>query len=376
MRILFINRMFSIERGGGETFDLEVSRHLEKLGCEISYLSGLPLLSGAKTPMTRPRSHTVRSPYFGWFPWDKVKGGWRLRTTDFNLFQSAAVKWASARTGQFDVIQVCELPEFVHEWKAAGQKTPVVIRLTAPNFYDPKGGVPRADAVIASGTSLEQLHKRGFSSVVDIPNCVDTDLFHPHATDFRQRHGIAPDEFVVVYVARFQAFKNHDMLVRAFARFAKDVPQSRLILAGSGPLQPGIRARCRELGIADRVLFLGEVGFRDLPDVYAASDLMAVTSDYESFCFAALEAMATGLPLVTTNCGWVPRLVQGGLGGPIVPVNDDAAFARAMLVLSREPPRRAAMGGMNRAFVEANYRWEKSAQKLLDVYRRIAGGAK
>ena len=68
MRILFVNRMLSIERGGGETFDLEISRHLEELGCEVSYLSGLPLFSGARTPLSHSRSHTIRTPYFGWFP--------------------------------------------------------------------------------------------------------------------------------------------------------------------------------------------------------------------------------------------------------------------------------------------------------------------
>lgn len=61
MRVLFVNRMASIERGGGETFDLEISRHLEKMGCEISYLSGLPLFGRAKTPIAHPRSFTVRS---------------------------------------------------------------------------------------------------------------------------------------------------------------------------------------------------------------------------------------------------------------------------------------------------------------------------
>lgn len=325
--------------------------------------------------MRHPRSHTVRSPYFGWFPWDKVKGGWRLRTADFNLFQREAVKWAAARVDRFDVIQVCELPEFVSAWKARGLKTPVSIRLTAPNFYDPSGGVAKADARIASGTSLATMREQGLTDVEDIPNCVDTGLFRPHATDFRRRHGLGDDDFVAVYVARFQAFKNHEMLVRAFARFAREFPNPRLVLAGGGPLQAGIRTRCRELGVSDRVLFLGEVGFRDLPGVYAASDLFAISSDYESFCFAALEAMATGLPVVTTDGGWVRNLVQRGRGGLVTPVGDEAAFAGAMLELARDPARRAEMGRINRAHVVEHYRWGSSAARLLEVYRGLLGGA-
>lgn len=376
MRILFINRMLSLERGGGETFDLEISRHLGPLGCEVSHLSGIPVFGEARLPPAGPRWHTIRSPYLGWLPWDRMKGGWRLRVTDFKLFEGAAAKWAAAHADAFDLIQVCELPWFVSAWKAAGRRAPVVIRLTAPNFYDPSGGVGKADARIASGTSLARMREQGMTNVEDIPNCVDTDAFRPHASTFRLRHGIADDEFVAIYVARFQAFKNHEMLIRAFARFAAAFPRSRLLLAGSGPLQPLIRARCRELGVAPRVRFLGEVGFGDLPGVYAASDLFVISSDYESFCFAALEAMATGLPVVTTDGGWVQNLVQHGRGGVVVPVGDDAAFAAAMTELARDPARRAEMGRVNRGYVLANHRWEASAAKLLAIYRRLlAGGA-
>ena len=372
MRILFINRMLSIERGGGETFDLEISRHIEKLGHEVSYLSGLPLLAGARTPIAHPRSHTLRSPYFGWFPWDKVRGGWRLRYLDFYLFQRAVVRWVRRHANGFTVLQVCELPEFVRWWKQAGGGIPVVIRLTAPNFYDPKGGVGMADARIASGMSLRELHQRGMTSVYDIPNCVDTDMFRPHPNDFRRQHKIGSREFVCVYVARFQAFKNHAMLLRAFARFAKDCPESRLILAGSGPLQPMVRAQALEAGLVERVIFLGEVAYSDLPAMYAAANMFTITSDYESFCFAALEAMATELPVVTTDCGWVPRLVQNGRGGLIVPVNDDEAFAVAMIRLAGNPALRAEQGRINRNYVETNYRWENSAKKMVAIYEQIA----
>lgn len=371
MRILFINRMLSLERGGGETFDLEISRHVEGLGHEVSYLSGIPLFSGAKIAFDHPRAHALRSPYFGWFPWDKVRGGWRLRIADFNAFQRAAVKWAAERVSEYDVIQVCELPEFVHAWKSSGQKKPVVIRLTAPNFYDPLGGVRLADAAIASGTSMETLRARGFPDIVDIPNCVDTARFKRQPSLFRALHGLADDAFVMLYVARFQAFKNHEVLVRAFAAASARWPNARLVLAGSGPLQASIRKRCAELGIAERVLFLGEVAYGDLPSVYAAADLKVISSDYESFCFAALEAMATSLPVLTTDCGWVPRLVQNGKGGPVVPVRDDRAMANAMVDLAGDPERRAEMGHINRAFVEAHHQWNRSAEKLLETYRRV-----
>ncbi len=371
MRVLFVNRMASLERGGGETFDLEISRHLEQLGCEVSYLSGLPLFSGARTPIPHPRAFTVRTPNFTWVPWDVMKGGWRIRVADVAMFESAAVRWAERRASQFDIIQVCELPGFVHRWKARKNKVPVVIRLTAPNHYDPSNAVPKADAVIASGTSMEKLKNGPLPQVINVPNGVDTGMFHPHASDFRKAHGISPDALVFLYVARFQAFKNHRVLLDAFSSAHAQIPAARLVLVGSGPLRERAEQKAHELGIAESVLFLGEVAFKDLPDVYAAADIKVISSDYESFCFAAIEAMASGLPIVSTDCGWVPRLLAGGQGGDVVPVNNAPALADAMIRLGADPERRRAIGAFNRAKAVREHGWISSAGILLDVYKSL-----
>ena len=167
MRILFINRMLSMERGGGETFDLEIARHLQQLGCDISFLSGIPVLGSAKIrdPFSsfkfQVSSFHLRSPCFNWFPWDKVKGGWRLRVADFRMFESRATSWVRRREQDFDVIQVCELPFFVARAKRQGVRVPIAMRLTAPNFYDPLGGMALADAVIASGEEAVSRHVAG-----------------------------------------------------------------------------------------------------------------------------------------------------------------------------------------------------------------------
>ena len=370
MRVLFVNRMAGMVRGGGETFDLEIARHLELLGCETSFLTGIPLFSNARTPVASPRAYSVRTPYFGWFPWDKVRGGWRLRLADFYLFEKAAARWVAARKDQFDVVQVCELPTFVAEVKKRGVTLPVVMRMTAPDYYDAGGALHQADAVIASGATMEKL-KGARADCVDIPNGVDAELFQPHASVFRKSIGIPEEDFVILFVGRFQAVKNHAMLVDAFARLLPQCPRARLVLAGSGPLEGRIRARCRAAGIARRVMFLGEVPFRDLPDVYAAADLKVITSDYESFCFAALEAMATALPRVVTDTDWVPKLIGRGEGGLVVKRNDANELAEALASLMDDAPRRAAMGRRNRETVVREYQWKNSAARLAGLYRDL-----
>ena len=368
LRVLFVNRMASLERGGGETFDLEISRHLAKAGAKVSFLSGAPLLRPAPLPVDGAR--TLHTPWLRRFPWDKIKGGWRIRQLEFECFEWRAARWVAKHRDEFDVVQVCELPNFVYWLKRSGVKTPVVMRLTAPNYYDPRGGVPQADALIASGTSIERLRERGLAQVVDVPNAVDADLFRPQTSDFRKRHGIAAAEFVALYVARFQAFKNHALLLDAFARLVQDHPASRLVLAGSGPLRERAEQQATELGLADKVLFLGEVPYGELPGIYAAADVKAISSDYESFCFAAIEAMSTGLPVLTTDCAWVPRLVSDG-AGIVVPVGDANAFAAALKKLADNPALRQRMGAAGRQQVLERHTWPASAEKLARLYRDL-----
>ena len=368
LRVLFVNRMACLERGGGETFDLEISRHLAKAGAQVSYLCGAPLLRPAPLPVAGAR--TLRTPWLRRFPWDKVKGGWRVRQLEFEIFEWRAARWIAKHAGEFDVIQVCELPNLVHWLKRRGVRTPVVMRLTAPNYYDPRGGVKQADALIASGTSIQKLRERGHAAVVDVPNAVDADLFKPQSSDFRQRHGIGRDEFVALYVARFQAFKNHAVLLDAFARLVREHAAARLVLVGSGPLREACERQAADLGVAEKVLFLGETPYGELPAVYAAADAKVISSDYESFCFAALEAMSTGLPVLTTDCAWVPRLVADG-AGLVVPVGDAAALAAGLKKLAENPALRQRMGATGRQQVLERHTWPASAEKLRELYRRI-----
>jgi glycosyltransferase involved in cell wall biosynthesis len=399
LRILFVNRMASLVRGGGETFDLEMARHLAELGCRITFLSGIPLSGRARlgpkdwwpdgevrNSKFEIRNSCIRTPNLTWFPWDKVRGGWRVRWADFVLFERAAARWAWARRDQFDVVQVCELVNFVHRWQllSSGRHIPptppVSMRLTAPDFYDPHGALRRADLVIASGTTMRKMQAGPRPDCVNIPNGVDVNLFRPHASDFRARQGWGDDEQVVLFVARFQAVKNHAMLVDAFRRVAAEEPRARLVLAGSGPLEGDVRARCAAAGLAARVTFLGEMPFDRVADLYAAADVNVISSDYESFSFVALEGMASGLPLVATATEWVPTLIGGEParacdcpGGLVVPVGDAGAFAAAVLRLLRDAARRKELGAWNRRRVERDFGWAASARRLLEVYQeRVA----
>ena len=407
VRILFVNRMAAMVRGGGETFDLEISRHLAKLGCSVTFLTNIPVFGRPKLPV--PRAVYLRSPMFPWFPWDRVKGGWRVRVWEFKRFEERASRWIRRHANEFDIIQVCELPYLVSLLKSEirNPKSKIVMRLTAPNAHDPWGGIASADALIASGTSIGKIRQKVRPDVHDVPNAVDVERFVDvgcgmrDAGSFRRARGIPDDAPILLYVARFQAFKNHRLLLEAFAGVLKVHPEARLVLAGSGPLLAESRALSRELGMADRILFEGEVAFDQLPDLYRAADIKVISSEYESFCFAAIEGMASGLPVVTTDCGWVPGLigdatppiekqwVQGedpperfpGMpdgqrirpvpGGLVVSRTEPRSLAGALLAMIRDPDMRTRCGTWNREKAVREHGWQQSAEKLLAVYRGV-----
>ncbi|MGD9874735.1 MAG: glycosyltransferase family 4 protein [Kiritimatiellia bacterium] len=371
LRVLFVNRMAGMIRGGGETFDLEIARQLEKLGVQTSFLTGLPLFGSARTPLDRPRSYAIRTPYTGWFPWDRVRGGWRLRMLDFVIFEHMAASWAAARKDQFDVVQVCELPFFVNAWKRKRTGVPVVMRLTAPNYYDPVDAVHQADALIASGTTIQKLRSQ-LPHCINIPNAVDAEYFKPCFSRFRELNNYGNNDFLILYVARMVPFKRHEFLLEAFKDVLAHVPQAKLILAGTGPLESALRKKVVESGIQAAVKFLGQVSYSELPGIYSAADAAVVASDEgESFCFSALEAMAMELPIVATACGMLPELVDEGKGGYIVSIGDREAFSARLLLLARDRAAGKSLGEYNRQKVNRIHTWGGGAEKLISIYHDV-----
>lgn len=432
MKVLFVNRMAGLQRGGGETFDLEISSALEKLGCEVSYLAASPLFGRVPQTIKHPRVHYLRAPYLPWFPWDRVPGGWRIRIWEFQTFERKAAAWIRKHAHTFDVIQICELPYLVHLLKSsfASCPLPVVLRLTAPNAHDPWGGIQKADAVIASGTSIAKIRESIRPDVFDVPNGVDLTRFGASTdggrsamgdktgihivgqnsssmvhclSSIRDRFKIPASATVLLYVARFQKFKNHELLLDAFSRIAEQAPEARLVLVGSGPLMRESEARCQRSDVRGRVIFLGETPFDQLPALYAVADVKVISSEYESFCFAAIEAMAAGLPVVTTDCGWVPGLIgdvstpvqyqwtderedpqrfadkpEGRKfrrvpGGLVVMRGDAESLANAMLTMIRDAGMRDTSGQWNRKKAIRDHGWESSAKKLRMVYEQMKG---
>lgn len=171
----------------------------------------------------------------------------------------------------------------------------------------------------------------------------------------------------LLMLGRFAAPKDHATLLRALGGL-----QDRawaLDLAGSGPIEP-TAALARELGIAERVHFLGER--RDVEQLLGRSELCVLSSNWEGLPYSILEAMSAGLPVVASDVGGVSEAITHGLNGLLVPRADSEALRAALAGLLDDPERRRQLGAASRRRYEAQFRFEFMQAQTAALYERVA----
>jgi sugar transferase (PEP-CTERM/EpsH1 system associated) len=173
-----------------------------------------------------------------------------------------------------------------------------------------------------------------------------------------------------VMVARLVPIKGTEILLRAVHRLIADCPEFRLVVAGDGESLPACVALANELGIADRVQFLGEV--RDIPKLLANASMFVLPSFSEGVSLTILEAMARGLPVVTTSVGGNPEVVEAPNTGLLVPAGNSEALASAIREVWTNPARAQAMGQAGRARVETSFDVETMTREYELLYLRLA----
>jgi glycosyltransferase involved in cell wall biosynthesis len=184
----------------------------------------------------------------------------------------------------------------------------------------------------------------------------------------RAELGLDPDGIVVGWFGRMTEIKRADDLLRAFALLRDRGVDGDLLLVGDGPLAGGLRAFAAELGIAERTHFLG---YReDVGGLYAASDIVALTSANEGTPVSVIEALAARRPVVATDVGGVSDVVDEGRSGFLVEAGDVAAVASALERLAADPALREAFGEHGRSDVVARY----SVPRLVDDVDRLYRG--
>tara|TARA_B100000809_G_scaffold118846_1_gene117173 strand:- start:2211 stop:3410 length:1200 start_codon:yes stop_codon:yes gene_type:complete len=172
----------------------------------------------------------------------------------------------------------------------------------------------------------------GAEDIEVIPNFLDTDVYFPGKEPCRRDSLAEPGEKIIMHVSNFRPVKRVWDVVNVFAGVAERMP-ARLIMIGDGPERPRAVEAAQALGVEDRVVFLGKHGA--VEELLPCADLFLLPSESESFGLAALEAMASGAPVVASNAGGLPEVVPHGEAGYLYEPGDvDGMIAGALRILS------------------------------------------
>ena len=161
------------------------------------------------------------------------------------------------------------------------------------------------------------------------------------------------DAPLIGIVARLVPIKAHEVFLTAAAEVRRQVPGAQFLIVGDGELRQALEQQTATLGLTNAVRFLGWRA--DIDRLYADIDVVALTSRNEGSPVALIEAMASGVPVVSTEVGGVADVVQHGVSGLLAPMDDAAGIARHLLTLLADPEMRRTMGQHGRVTVAATY---------------------
>jgi glycosyltransferase involved in cell wall biosynthesis len=216
------------------------------------------------------------------------------------------------------------------------------------------------------------------SRVAVIHNGLDLSRFSGATSEARARQraawGLRPNDRVVGIVANLRAVKNIGSLLEAFARVARDFPDAALVSVGEGEMRPALERRRDELGLGDRVRFVGQVD--DVVPCLAAFDVAALTSTHESLSNSIMEYMAAGLPTVASDVGGASELITSGETGLLYDVSDGDALAGALRALLGDPALARRLGEAARRAAFERFDPVACARAHEDLYERLVAEAR
>ncbi|MBP8950509.1 MAG: glycosyltransferase family 4 protein, partial [Candidatus Promineofilum sp.] len=187
----------------------------------------------------------------------------------------------------------------------------------------------------------------------------------------RARYGLGDRPYVLA-VGTVQPRKNYELLVRAFRAVTQAGPHVLVIAGGRGWLTEGLDAEITRQGVADRVILPGFVDDADLPALYSAASLFVFPSLYEGFGLPLLEAMACGVPIISSDASSLPEVAATG-GEPaalLLPPDDEAGWSVAMLRLLAGDAARQRLISAGKAQA-ARFTWQAAARQLAALYERL-----
>jgi N-acetyl-alpha-D-glucosaminyl L-malate synthase BshA len=241
-----------------------------------------------------------------------------------------------------------------------------------PSFHTiTKFSIEKSDALTAvSDFLLKETHSAfgcGASRIDVIPNFIDPNVYDRSKHDPSLRKQFDGDRKVLMHVSNFRPVKRVKDVVQAYAKINKSVP-SVLVMVGDGPDRQVAEHEARALGVEQSVHFPGKI--EQVAPLLATADLFLLPTDKESFGLSALEALASGTPVLGYNAGGLPEVVKNGETGMLGSIGDVDGMANAAIAILKDEKRWKAMSTAAAADARARYSMDDIVGRYEDVYKR------
>lgn len=258
-------------------------------------------------------------------------------------------------------------------WIAKIKKIPVVVNyhggeagsFLARTLRWVKPSLARTDELVVPSDFLKEAFGRfGFTATI-VPNVINLSRFFP-----RQPSPDDKSEPHILVARNLEAIYDNMTALRAFRIVKNQLPSARLTIAGSGPERTALEDLARVLNIEAAVHFTGRVDNERMPELYRSADVMINPSLADNMPISILEALASGVPIVSTNVGGVPFLVENGKNALLVPPGDPQSMAQALMQVLTTPDLARSISEAGLETVQ-QYTWHYVREQLFSVYDRL-----
>jgi len=262
-------------------------------------------------------------------------------------------------------------------WIAKLRRIPILVNYRGGNaeeffarsFFWIRPTIRLADRLVVPSGFLRQVFARFGLTVEVVPNVVDLSRFAPQQADSGPRPG-APH---IIVTRNLEPIYDIEAALRALAIVRKTLPGARMTIAGSGPERNRLSELAAALGLMEHATFSGRLDNDRMGELYRQADLFLNPSLVDNMPISILEALASGVPVVTTDVGGIPFLVEHQKTAILVSPRDADAMARALLDLLADPRKAARFASAGRDLVQ-QYAWQNVRGRLFEVYSEIAPG--
>lgn len=262
-------------------------------------------------------------------------------------------------------------------WLAALRNTPVVVNYRGGEAKDyflksfrwVKPSLKRATAIVVPSGFLEQVFQEFGQTPRVVPNIIDRTVFQPPRPPAARARSVDRGEtFDLVITRNLEPIYGIDIAIQALARVREAGCAARLLIAGSGPAESDLKALASELGVSEAVTFVGRLDRTGIAALYAAADAMVNPTNVDNMPNSVLEALACGLPVVSTDVGGVPYILTHEQNALLVPPRNADALAAAIIRLSRDDLLRQRLRDTGLEQIE-QYTWHNVRELWLRTYR-------